>query len=71
MVSDSNQLPAAAAYAVSESPGRAYNPLFIYGGTGLGLAIVKHIVSRHRGRLSIASELGKGSEFSVRIPLKT
>jgi two-component system phosphate regulon sensor histidine kinase PhoR len=40
------------------------------GGTGLGLAIVKHIVSRHRGRLSITSELGKGSEFSVRIPLK-
>jgi two-component system phosphate regulon sensor histidine kinase PhoR len=40
------------------------------GGTGLGLAIVKHIVSRHRGRLSISSELGKGSEFSVRIPLK-
>lgn len=41
------------------------------GGTGLGLAIVKHIVSRHRGRLSIASELGKGSEFCVRIPLKS
>ena len=39
------------------------------GGTGLGLAIVKHIVSRHRGRLSISSELGKGSEFSVKIPL--
>jgi two-component system phosphate regulon sensor histidine kinase PhoR len=41
------------------------------GGTGLGLAIVKHIVSRHRGRLSIASELGKGSEFSIRIPIKS
>ncbi len=40
------------------------------GGTGLGLAIVKHIVNRHRGRLTIASELGKGSEFSVRLPLK-
>jgi two-component system phosphate regulon sensor histidine kinase PhoR len=40
------------------------------GGTGLGLAIVKHIVNRHRGRLSISSELGKGSEFSVRIPIK-
>lgn len=40
------------------------------GGTGLGLAIVKHIVSRHRGRLSISSELGKGTEFSVRMPLK-
>jgi two-component system phosphate regulon sensor histidine kinase PhoR len=41
------------------------------GGTGLGLAIVKHIVNRHRGRLSISSELAKGSEFSVKIPLKS
>ena len=35
------------------------------GGTGLGLAIVKHIVNRHRGRLDIASEVGKGSAFTV------
>lgn len=39
------------------------------GGTGLGLAIVKHIVLRHRGRLDIASELGRGSAFTVTIPL--
>lgn len=38
------------------------------GGTGLGLAIVKHIVNRHRGRLVIESELGKGSEFIIRLP---
>lgn len=38
------------------------------GGTGLGLAIVKHIVSRHRGRLAITSEPGKGSCFSVFLP---
>ncbi|HAG26103.1 MAG TPA: two-component sensor histidine kinase, partial [Rhodobacter sp.] len=38
------------------------------GGTGLGLAIVKHIVKRHRGRLLIESELGKGSTFSVILP---
>lgn len=41
------------------------------GGTGLGLAIVKHIVARHRGRLSIESELGDGARFSVRMPLST
>ena len=35
------------------------------GGTGLGLAIVKHIVSRHRGRLEIVSEVGHGSTFTV------
>jgi two-component system phosphate regulon sensor histidine kinase PhoR len=34
------------------------------GGTGLGLAIVKHIANRHRGELTIASELGKGSTFT-------
>ena len=38
------------------------------GGTGLGLAIVKHIVSRHRGRLKITSEMGQGSRFSVVLP---
>ncbi len=39
------------------------------GGTGLGLAIVKHIVNRHRGRFLIESEKGKGSCFSVLLPL--
>lgn len=38
------------------------------GGTGLGLAIVKHIVNRHRGRLVIDSEVGKGSTFTVLLP---
>ena len=38
------------------------------GGTGLGLAIVKHIVNRHRGRLSIESNIGSGSTFTVLLP---
>lgn len=38
------------------------------GGTGLGLAIVKHIVERHRGRLDIASTLGRGSTVTVKLP---
>ncbi len=38
------------------------------GGTGLGLAIVKHILNRHRGRLEMTSERGKGSCFSVFLP---
>ena len=40
------------------------------GGTGLGLAIVKHIVNRHRGRLVIESEKGKGSRFEVILPVE-
>ena len=39
------------------------------GGTGLGLALVKHILNRHRGKLSIESEAGKGATFTVRLPL--
>jgi two-component system phosphate regulon sensor histidine kinase PhoR len=39
------------------------------GGTGLGLAIVKHIVNRHRGRLQIESQLGKGTTFTVILPI--
>jgi two-component system phosphate regulon sensor histidine kinase PhoR len=40
-------------------------------GTGLGLAIVKHILTRHNARLSIKSEIGKGSAFVVHFPART
>jgi two-component system, OmpR family, phosphate regulon sensor histidine kinase PhoR len=39
------------------------------GGTGLGLAIVKHILLRHQGDLEIRSALGRGSTFTLSIPL--
>ncbi|WP_446737560.1 phosphate regulon sensor histidine kinase PhoR [Rhizobium sp. CFBP 8762] len=35
-------------------------------GTGLGLAIVKHILTRHRARLVVQSDTGKGASFTVR-----
>lgn len=39
------------------------------GGTGLGLSIVKHVVQQFRGDIAVSSELGKGTRFTVRIPL--
>jgi len=38
------------------------------GGTGLGLAIVKHITQAHGGRVTVQSDLNKGSIFIIRLP---
>ncbi len=42
-----------------------------FGGTGIGLALVKETVDLHAGRISVASEVGKGSCFHVQLPKGT
>jgi signal transduction histidine kinase len=39
-------------------------------GTGLGLALALHVVEAHKGRIEVSSDMGRGSTFSVRLPLQ-
>jgi two-component system phosphate regulon sensor histidine kinase PhoR len=41
------------------------------GGTGLGLAIVKHVVLALNGKVNVQSEPGKGTKFTINIPVKS
>jgi chromosomal replication initiator protein len=57
VIGKSNELAAAAAHAVSQAPGRVYNPLFLYGDTGLGkthlMQAVAHAVMERQADIRI------------------
>ena len=41
-----------------------------HGGTGLGLSVCRQIIEQHRGRIRVESVVGKGSTFTVKLPLE-
>ena len=57
-----------------ENQARLFTPFFttkpLGKGTGLGLSIVYGIIKMHRGQISVQSELGKGTKFTVQLPIR-
>jgi len=55
----------------SRRPAHIFEP-FLHdkeaGTTGLGLAIARGVVERHKGRIEVESELGRGTTFNVTLP---
>jgi signal transduction histidine kinase len=54
-----------------ETLGKIFNPYFTTksSGTGLGLPTTKRLIEEHGGRVEVRSEVGRGSDFRVVLPL--
>jgi len=55
-----------------EALGKIFDPLFTTKakGIGLGLALCKAIIDRHEGYIQVESQVGKGTTFAIKLPLK-
>jgi len=57
-----------------ENLGKVFNPFFttkpLGKGTGLGLSIVYGIIKMHRGQIFVKSQMGKGTIFTITLPIK-
>ena len=42
----------------------------VFGGSGLGLTLTKNLINLHGGEITVISEIGKGSEFSIILPIQ-
>ena len=42
-----------------------------HGGTGLGLSVCRQIIEQHHGRIRVESVVGKGSTFTVKLPIRS
>lgn len=78
--SDADRQPMIALHVIDTGPGiepdklpRIFQPYFTTkaSGTGLGLPTARRIVEAHGGRLEVHSELGKGTDFVIRLPAPT
>ncbi len=76
IIGPSNSFAHAASLAVAQAPGRAYNPLFVYGGTGLGkthlmAGIGHHVLKNSRARISYVSSEAFLNEYISALTSRT
>ena len=50
---------------------RGSNVVGVIPGTGIGLASARHIVESHGGTIDVASEVSRGTSFTIQLPLET
>ena len=77
-LSDSDGSPMAAVHVIDTGPGispevaeRIFQPYFTTksGGSGLGLPLARRLVEAHNGRIDVHSEPGRGTDFTIAIPM--